>query len=189
LSNFTVIYDACVLYPAPLRDLLMRLARTRRFRARWIAGIHKEWIDALLRERPDLERGQLERTAELMNKAVPGSLVTGYESLIEGLVLPDPDDRHVLAAAIRCGAAAIITTNLRDFPKERLATFETLAIHPDDFIMDLADLEPQLLEIAAKEQRADLTNPPVEAEEFIETLERIGLPQVAAFLGKRANLI
>ena len=189
MSNFTVIYDACVLYPAPLRDLMIRLARTRRFRARWTEDIHKEWIDALLKERPDLEQEQLERTAALMNKAVPGSLVTGHESLIEGLKLPDPDDRHVLAAAIRCGAAAIITTNLKDFPKDQLDTFETLAIHPDDFIMDLADLESELLEIVAKEQRANLANPPVEAEEFIENLERIGLPQVAAFLSKRIGLI
>lgn len=138
--------------------------------------IHKEWIDALLTERPDLKREQLERTAELMNKAVPGSLVTGHESLIAGLELPDPDDRHVLAAAIRCGAVAIITTNLKDFPKEQLDTFETLAIHPDDFIMDLADLEPELLEIAAKEQRANLTNPLVDAKEFTKNLGRIGLP-------------
>ncbi len=189
MSNFTVIYDACVLYPAPMRDLLIRLARTRRFRARWTQDIHRKWIDALLNERPDLKREQLERTAELMNKAVPGALVTGYETLVRRPELPDPDDRHVLAAAIRCGAAAIITTNLKDFPKDQLDTYETLAIHPDDFIMDLADLEPQLLEIAAKEQRADLTNPRVDVAEFIENLKRIGLPQAASFLGKRSDLI
>lgn len=189
MSNFTVIYDACVLYPAPMRDLLIRLARTRRFRARWTNDIHEEWIAALLRERTDIEREQLERTAALMNKAVPGALVTGHETLIRGLELPDPNDRHVLAAAIRCGAAAIITTNLKDFPKEQLDKFETLAIHPDDFIMDLADLESELLEIAVKEQRASLANPPVGAEEFVENLERIGLPQVAAFLSKRVDLI
>jgi len=128
LSNFTVIYDACVLYPAPLRDLLIRLARTRRFRARWTADIHNEWIEAVLKNRSDLKREQLERTVDLMEKAVPGSQVTGYESLIDGLELPDADDRHVLAAAIRCGAAAIITTNLKEFPKEQLDKYETLAI-------------------------------------------------------------
>ena len=189
MSNFTVIYDACVLYPAPIRDLLIRLARTRRFRARWTADIQNEWIEALLSNRPDLKREQLDRTVELMLKAVPGSMVIGYESLIDGLKLPDPDDRHVLAAAIRCGAAAIITTNLKDFPKERLDKFETLAIHPDDFIMDLADLEPELLEIIVKEQRATLKNPPVTAKEFVENLAHVGLPQVAAFLGDRIDLI
>ena len=189
MSNFTVIYDACVLYPAPMRDLLIRLARTRRFRARWTNDIHEEWIAALLRVRTDIEREQLERTAALMNKAVPGALVTGHETLIGDLELPDPNDRHVLAAAIRCGAAAIVTTNLKDFPKEQLDKFETPAIHPDDFIMDLADLESELLEILVKEQRASLANPPVGAEEFVEKLERIGLPQVAAFLSKRIDLI
>lgn len=124
-----------------------------------------------------------------MDTAIPGALVTGHQSLIDGLVLPDPGDRHVLAAAIRCGAAAIITSNLKDFPKEQLAEYETLAIHPDDFIMDLADLEPELLEIAAKEQRAELTNPAIEPQDFIDNLERVGLPQVAAFLSKRIDLI
>jgi hypothetical protein len=116
-------------------------------------------------------------------------MVTGYESLINGLELPDPDDRHVLAAAIRCGAAAIITANLKDFPKEQLDKYETLAIHPDDFIMDLADLEPELLEIVAKEQRANLNNPPATAKEFVENLAHVGLPQVGAFLGDRIDLI
>lgn len=189
MSNFTVIYDACVLYPAPIRDLLIRLARTRRFRARWTADINNEWIETLLSDRPDLKREQLERTAELMTKAVPGSMVTGHESLIEGLELPDPNDRHVLAAAIRCGAAAVITTNLKDFPKGHLEPYETLAIHPDDFVMDLADLEPQLLEIVAKQQRESLKNPPVGAQEFVDNLEQVGLPQVAAFLGNRIDLI
>jgi len=83
----------------------------------------------------------------------------------------------------------VITTNLKDFPKEQLDKYETLAIHPDDFIMDLADLEPQLLEIIAKQQRANLTNPPIGAQEFADNLEHIGLPQVAAFLGGRIDLI
>jgi len=143
----------------------------------------------LLRARKDLERGQLEKIVDLMNMAVPGSMVSDYEPLIDSLALPDPDDRHVLAAAIRCGAAAIITANLKDFPKEVLAPYEILAIHPDDFIMDLTDLEPQLLEIVAKEQRAVLSNPPVSAADFIDTLERHGLPQVAAFLRERVDLI
>ena len=169
--------------------MLVRLALTRRFRARWTQEIHQEWIDALLRDRTDLSREQLEQTANMMNLAVPGSLVTGYEPLIEGLVLPDKDDRHVLAAAIRCGAAAIITTNTKDFPQSALQPFEKFARHPDDFIMDLADLEPQILEIIAKEQRSDLKSPPVSAAQFVSTLEKQGLAQVAAFLAERIDLI
>jgi hypothetical protein len=67
VNRFTVIYDACVLYRAPLRDLLMRLALTDLYRARWSDQIHDEWISAVLRNRPDLSRQQLERTRSLMN--------------------------------------------------------------------------------------------------------------------------
>ena len=79
----------------------MRLALTGLFRAKWSAAVHEEWICALLRNRPDLSREKLERTRMLMDLYAADALVTGYEDLIEGLQLPDPNDRHVLAAAIR----------------------------------------------------------------------------------------
>lgn len=115
----TVLFDACVLYPAPLRDLLMRLAATDLFRARWSDAIHDEWIRSVLTQRPDLE-AQLARTRQLMDAHVMDCLVTGYEPLIDTLGLPDPGDRHVLAAAIIGRADLIVTKNLRDFPADRL---------------------------------------------------------------------
>lgn len=132
-SPFTVIYDACVLYPAPLRDLLMQLALTGAYRARWSEQIHDEWTRNVLKNRPDLTSAQLDRTVELMNRAVPDCLVKDYEPLVKGLDLPDEDDRHVLAAAIKCGASVIVTYNLRDFPAEILKCFEIEALHPDVF--------------------------------------------------------
>jgi predicted nucleic acid-binding protein len=115
-SQFTAVFDACVLYPAPLRDLLMWLALSGRFRGRWSEQIHDEWKRNLLKNRPDLGLEQLNRTSMLMDLAVPDALVTGHETLIESLALPDPDDRHVLAAAVRCGASVIVTFNEKDFP-------------------------------------------------------------------------
>jgi hypothetical protein len=123
VNRFTVFYDACVLYPAPLRDLLMRLALTDLYRARWSDQIHEEWITAVLRNRSDLSRAQLERTRSLMNAHVRDALVDGYQSLIPALALPDPDDRHVLAAAIKRGADLIVTFNLDDFPDHVLASY------------------------------------------------------------------
>src|ERR1700704_3911086 len=104
MSNYTALLDANVLYPAPLRDLLLQLAVTDLFRAKWTADIHREWIEALLRREPNRDRAALERTRDLMDKATRDCLVGGYEALIPSLTLPDPDDRHVLAAAIigRC---------------------------------------------------------------------------------------
>lgn len=130
MATFTALYDACVLYPAPLRDLLMQLALTDLFRARWTDQIHDEWIRNVLENRPDLKPEQLERTRELMNAHVRDSLVTGYESLIENLELPDPDDRHVLAAAIRTRASVIVTFNLTDFPAEVLEPLGIESQHP-----------------------------------------------------------
>ena len=101
MSGFAAFYDASVLYPSELRNLLMHLALTGLFRAKWSALVHEEWIGALLRHRPDLSREKLDRTRMLMDLHAVDALVTGYEDLIEGLSLPDPDDRHVLAAAIR----------------------------------------------------------------------------------------
>jgi hypothetical protein len=172
-----------------LRDLLIGLATTRRFRARWTDKINEEWLRNVLADREDLTEAQLRRTVELMNTAVPDCLVTGYEHIIPQLQLPDAGDRHVLAAAIRAGAAEIVTINLKDFPDSVLADFEICAIHPDDFIVNIADLEPQLLERVAKETRARLRNPPKSAADYVETLRAQGLPGVVDFLQDRIDLI
>lgn len=84
-SQFTVVYDACVLYPAPLRDLLMHLALSDLYRARWSDLIHDEWTRNVLASRPDLTQDQLNRTRQLMNAHVRDSLVTGFEYLIPSI--------------------------------------------------------------------------------------------------------
>lgn len=101
MGNFTAFLDASVLYPAPLRDLHMELAVVDLYRAKWSNAVHEEWIRALLQNRADLTRAQLERTRDLMNAHVRDAIVTDFEGLIDVLDLPDPDDRHVLAAAIK----------------------------------------------------------------------------------------
>ena len=137
-----VLYDACVLYPAPLRDLLMRLALTDLFQARWTDRIHDEWTRNVLANRPDVTPESLARCRQLMDEHVPDCLVTGYEALISTLTLPDPDDRHVLAAAVHGGAGSIVTFNLDDFPASVLEQFHTEAVHPDEFIVRLWDESP-----------------------------------------------
>ena len=117
----------------------MRLALTDLYRAKWTDRIHDEWTSNLLAKRKDLTEQRLARTRALMNQNVRESLVAGYEHLIASVVLPDPDDRHVVAAAIHSGAEAIITFNMKDFPKAALDKFNIEAIHPDDFIVDLLD--------------------------------------------------
>lgn len=174
-SPFTAVFDACVLYPAPLRDFLMWLALSGRFRARWTDRIHDEWVRNLLKNRLELDPANLQRTVACMNEAVPDALVTGHEELIEGLTLPDPDDRHVLAAAIRCGASVIVTFNERDFPEDRLTPFGIEVQHPDEFIDNLFDLDPAAVVAAARKQRHALKHPPIEADRYLEILLKQGL--------------
>jgi len=181
VAAYTAFYDASVLYPSELRNLLMHLAMTGLFRARWSNAVHEEWIRALLRKRPDLSREKLERTRALMDAHATDALVTGYEDLIDGLLLPDPDDRHVLAAAIRGRADAIVTSNLRHFPAEILAQFGIEAQHPDEFILHLLELSPGIA-AAAKDHRESLKNPPKSIVEYIDTLEAQGLTQTGSAL-------
>jgi len=178
--SFIVVYDACVLYPASLRDLLIRLAAKRVVQARWTQAILDEYVDALLERQPELERARLARTCELMNRAVPEALVQGYDQVMEALALPDPDDRHVLAAAIVSGAQVIVTQNLRDFPNEVLSPHGIEALHPDEFVLDTLDLAPGAVCEALAEQSANLKNPPMSRDDLLERLERVGLARSVA---------
>lgn len=174
-SPLTALYDASVLYPAALRNLLMRLALGGLFRARWSGRIHDEWTAAVLRDRPDLTREQLARTRTLMDAHATDALVEGFDGLIDTLVLPDPDDRHVLAAAIHGRADVIVTANLRDFPDNALCPYGIVAQHPDEFVLHLLDLDPTAVARAAQEHRASLRNPPKDVEAYLNTLMRHGL--------------
>lgn len=175
MNDRTAILDACVLYPAPLRDLFMHLALLDTFRARWTEEIHDEWMRNVLAKRPDLRGDQLARTRDLMNAHVRDCLVENYESLIDSLELPDVNDRHVLAAAIHAKANFIVTFNLKDFPPGKLEPYDIEAIHPDNFIMLLVDAEAETVCTAAERQWRSLKNPPKTREEYLDALGRNGL--------------
>lgn len=166
----------------------MRLAMTDLFRAKWTDQIHEEWIENLLADRRDLERHKLERTRKLMNLHVRDCLVTGYEPLIDAIELPDPDDRHVLATAVRAGANVIVTFNLKDFPFANTAQFGVEAQHPDEFVTHLIDLAPHVVCNAVKHQRESLRSNPSVAG-FFATLETQGLAHTVAALRPFAKLL
>lgn len=189
MSRFTVVYDACVLYPAPLRDILMELATAGLFRAKWTDAIHDEWIRNLLENRPDLTPQQLQRTRALMNSNVLDCLVEGFEHLIPAMVLPDENDRHVLAAAVHARADGIVTFNLKDFPQNALRTYNVEAIHPDDFISYQLDLQESVVVLAAGKCCRRLKNPPRAGSEYLDILESQGLPKSVAALRPYAPIL
>ena len=143
----------------------------------------------LLAERRDITREQLERTIRLMDSAVPDCLVVDFEELLGGIELPDPNDRHVLAAAIKADADAIITFNLKDFPESALRKYGIEAQHPDEFICCQYDLKPAVVVIAAQRCRQRLKNPPKTAVEYLTTLERQGLPKTVDLLSEFASIL
>jgi predicted nucleic acid-binding protein len=179
---FVVIYDACVLYPAPLRDLLLRVALAGVVRARWSDEILDECFRNIVSNRPDLPAAALARTRELMCEAVPDCLVTNYHDLADHVLLPDPDDRHVLAAAIRSNAQVIVTFNLKDFPDAALAPFGIEAKHPDDFLLDAIGIAPGTIATVVSQQAAALKSPTVSLAEMLDQLRTCGLEQSVAQL-------
>jgi hypothetical protein len=189
-ARYTAILDACVLYPYTVRDLLLSLARDGLFHARWTRRIEDEWVRSLLRKRPDLHEGALRRTCELMETAVPDSVVEGWEALESALTgLPDRDDQHVLAAAIVGHADAIVTFNLADFPAAALAPFGIEAQHPDDFLLNQIDLDTIAALKSIKAMRARLRSPMISGLELAAALERSQLPLVASRLRDVHELI
>lgn len=181
--SFAAVLDTCVLYPAHLRDTMLRMAERGLYRALWSADIieelHRNLIDVVDSEAVD-------RLLDEMTAAFPDAEVTGHRSLIEGLTC-DPRDRHVLAAAVRADAGAIVTFNTTDFPDHSVEDYKIEVIDPDTFLLDLLDLAPgavidELSRQAAANRRAPRTLP-----QLLDALERAGAPAFADEVRRRAT--
>jgi predicted nucleic acid-binding protein len=139
------VYDACVLYPFHLRNVLIQCAFDGLVEARWTDDINDEWIRNLAANTPALPIERLIATRDRMKAVLPDADVADYHHLISELRLPDPDDRHVLAAAIAGKAAYIVTWNLKDFPAKDLASHRVTSQSPDAFLTDLHAAFPDAL--------------------------------------------
>lgn len=181
-SRFIAILDANALYPAPIRDFLLRLASLELYKPKWTNEIQDEWIRNLVKDRPDLKRKNLVLTQDAMNSAFPDANITGFEELIEGLSLPDKKDRHVLAAAIRGKADVIVTFNLKDFPTGYVNSYDIEVQHPDEFISNLINLDRGKSENALENLIRSLRNPSKTRDEVLNTLRKCGLPNTVSML-------
>lgn len=189
-ARYTALLDACVLYPMAMADALMSLAAAGLFAAKWTTRIEAEWIQALEARRPELA-GRLGFRRDQMRAAVPDWEVTeaAWQACAPGLHLPDPDDVHVLAAAMAGHADCIVTANLKDFPVSVVAPLDIEVVHPDSFIVAQLDLDPLTTVAAFKRMRARLKKPQASAEDFAAAMERGGLPATAQRLREAAELI
>ncbi|MDB5523542.1 MAG: hypothetical protein JWM58_1305 [Rhizobium sp.] len=178
ISTFTVLIDANVFFGARLKSLVLFLAQTKMFRARWTEKINNEWVNSIHKEQ-NVPLEKLERMRMLVNASVPDCLVTGYEPLEKSFELPDPDDRHVLAAAIKTCADVIVTFNLKDFPAEILTPLGMKAQHPDDFLLDLFGISPELFISAAQQDFLHYKAPVFTFDQYIAALKKAGLPNTA----------
>jgi len=180
---FIVLYDADVLYPNTLRDLLIRIAqRSDLVQAKWTEEILDEVANALRKNLPDISDEKVSRLRDLMNAAVRDCLVSGYEPLVETLELPDPDDRHVLAAAIRANAQLIVTRNVKDFPEGRLAQWDTKAKSPDSFVRDVIGISREAVWVCIQQIVDSRRQRPVTIDDVLSQLERDGLVGSVAVL-------
>ena len=185
------IIDSCVLYKAPLRDLLLNLAlpSLQLYIPYWTDYIQEEWVLNLLKNRPDLKRENLDRTLFEMKKSFPGAIITDYDKWINTITLPDPNDYHVLAAAIETRADYIITFNIKDFLSNDLTKYSIKIIHPDDFIISLIDTDFTAVCKAVKQQRSFLKNPAKSAGELLDILQKQGLTRTVSELKTVIDLI
>jgi len=174
-TRFVVMLDACVLYPAPIRDILLNLAEQELYSPKWSKIIEEEWLRNLLANRPDLVLKNLERTIRAMNNAFPDAMVSSFQNIIETIELPDANDRHVLAAGIVSKSDFIVTFNLKDFPQKYLNKFGIFVIDPDSFICGLYEIDNESVIQGFENQLASLKNPSKTKKELKAILEKCGL--------------
>ena len=184
VTGFTALLDANILYPAPMRDIFLQLTVDDLFCAKWVADVRREWMNTLLRNEPHRDQAILDRTRDRMDQATRDCLVTGFETIIPALHLPDPDDRHVPAAAIVGQCDAIVTCNIRDFPEDAVTSYGLEVLHPDNFLSNHLDLMPGPFCDAARKIRARLVAPPISVQDYLAILAGLGLIATAAGLAR-----
>lgn len=178
-SVITVVLDASVLYPAPVRDLLLSLAFEGLFEPKWSKKINEEWKRNLLTNRKDIKKDKLEDTINSMNLAFPLANTKNFEKISKTLELPDKNDTHVLACGIKSKSQFIITSNLKDFPNRILNEYNITAIHPDKFILNVIESDEESCLIAFRRLIERLKNPPIKEEELIKIFKKIGLVEAS----------
>jgi predicted nucleic acid-binding protein len=189
IGRYHALLDANVLHPAFMRAALLWFADERLFRPAWSEQILAEWRRSIKRRHTDLTDEQLDAMQQLMLDQFPDGQIKGHEQLIEAIDLPDADDRHVLAAAVVGKCQGIITANTKHFPAAAVAPFTMDIVHPDDFIVNIIDLDPDRALAACRRHRKAMSKTKPSPEEYLERFETAGLVQAHARLSDKRELL
>lgn len=185
---FTAYLDTCALVPIALSDTLLRVAEKGGFRPAWSERILRSVRQVVLDVHGDLEATRIDKRLDAMRAFFPDAMTTGWETLVDGIHLPDDNDRHVVAGAIVARADMIVTANIRDFPTAELDRFDLHAKTPDEFLLDLMDLAPQRMVETIVEQAEAALHPPLDAEDVLIALGRAGAPEFARIVREQLAL-
>jgi predicted nucleic acid-binding protein len=178
--RFTAVLDTNVVYPVIIRDILLWFGHYDLYTPKWSEHIFEEWENVMLAK--GVEAAEAENRIKKVNLAFPGALVQNYKGLIDKLELPDVDDRHVLAAAIKVNANLIVTNNIKDFPEQYLQSFGLSAKTADDFLTDIIDLNQEQAIAAYKEMILNKKNPKMNELEVLDQIRKAGLKDAAHYL-------
>ena len=187
-DRFVAILDANVLYSSLKRNSPLSFADEGLYRTRWTDHIMKEWTTSLLKKRPGIKE-KIDATVAAKGRAFPEAKIEGHEPFIEGLALPDPNDRHVFAAAVKSGAHIIVTENKKDFPLSVLAPLDIEIQTADEFLLSTFELYSSAAEQAIRKMRGRYRNPAHSADELLTMMTADGLVRLANELRQRIDAI
>lgn len=178
--RFTAVLDTNVVYPVIIRDILLWFAYYELYTPKWSEHIFDEWKKVMIEKGVSVV--DAEKRIAMVNVAFPDGLVQNYKGLIAHLELPDKDDCHVLAAAIKTNANLIVTNNIKDFPEAYLQSFGIDVKTADDFLTDIIDLNQEQAVTAFKEMVLNKKNPKQDEFEVLNLLRNAGLKDTANYL-------
>ena len=168
--RFTAVLDTNVIYPIEIRDLLFWFAYAELYTVKWSQHIFDEWEDVMRRR--GVSEPEIHNRMDRANQAFPDALVDNYDPIIQCLTLPDENDKHVLAAAIKANAHVIVTNNIKDFPSEYLANFGLSAKSADEFLADIIDLNQEKAVEIFRELVVNRRNPDLDEFQVLDAMRK-----------------
>jgi predicted nucleic acid-binding protein len=185
---FSAFLDTNCLYPLFLRDSLLDFAQSDFYRPRWSRKVHDELRRNLEAKYPEKKESH-SSMINLMNALFPDAIVEGFEHLEGSMGCIDPNDEHVLAAAFEANVGALVTFNLKDFPKNAFEEFGIEIINPDEFLLDLVDLNEKVAKVTIARRLDMYQNPGLGAIDLSVRISKSNCPGFGSWIRDHSDEI